>query len=86
MKSAAYSYGDELLSELNISISGSFTFIGPSGFVKPFLKCVMALSLLRLGPLRSLVRVSDLTRDEMAYLRRKLALSIGLSILDHLNE
>ena len=41
MKSAAYSYGDELLSELNISISqGSFYFLtGPSGSGKTtFLK------------------------------------------------
>ena len=74
MKSA-YSYGDELLSELNISISqGSFTFLlGRQDLVKQlFLKCVMALSFLRLGPRRSLVKVSDLTRDEMAYLRRKI--------------
>ena len=46
MESVAYSYGEELLSELNISISqGAFYFLtGPSGQVKQLsLKCAMVL-------------------------------------------
>ena len=90
MESVAYSYGEELLSELNISISqGAFYFLtGPSGSGKTtFLKmCYGALT-----PTSGILSVfgkdsSDLSRDEVAYLRRKIGVvHQDCQFLDHLN-
>ena len=90
MESVAYSYGEELLSELNISISqGAFYFLtGPSGSGKTtFLKmCYGALT-----PTSGVLSVfgkdsSDLSRDEVAYLRRKIGVvHQDCQFLDHLN-
>ena len=90
MKSAAYSYGDELLSELNISISqGSFYFLtGPSGSGKTtFLKMCYGSLVPTSGALTIFGKESsDLTRDEMAYLRRKIGVvHQDCQFLDHLN-
>ena len=90
MKSAAYSYGDELLSELNISISqGSFYFLtGPSGSGKTtFLKMCYGSLVPTSGVLTIFGKhSSDLTRDEMAYLRRKIGVvHQDCQFLDHLN-
>ncbi len=90
MKSAAYSYGDELLSELNISISqGSFYFLtGPSGSGKTtFLKMCYGSLVPTSGGLTIFGKESsDLTRDEMAYLRRKIGVvHQDCQFLDHLN-
>ena len=90
MESVAYSYGEELLSELNISISqGAFYFLtGPSGSGKTtFLKmCYGSLT-----PTSGILSVfgkdsSDLSRDEIAYLRRKIGVvHQDCQFLDHLN-
>lgn len=90
MKSAAYSYGDELLSELNITISqGSFYFLtGPSGSGKTtFLKMCYGSLVPTSGALTIFGKESsDLTRDEMAYLRRKIGVvHQDCQFLDHLN-
>ena len=84
------SYGEELLSELNISISqGAFYFLtGPSGSGKTtFLKmCYGSLT-----PTSGILSVfgkdsSDLSRDEVAYLRRKIGVvHQDCQFLDHLN-
>ena len=90
MESVAYSYGEELLSELNISISqGSFYFLtGPSGSGKTtFLKmCYGSLT-----PTSGILSVfgkdsSGWSRDEIAYLRRKIGVvHQDCQFLDHLN-
>ena len=90
MESVAYSYGEELLSELNISISqGAFYFLtGPSGSGKTtFLKmCYGSLT-----PTSGILSVfgkdsSNLSRDEIAYLRRKIGVvHQDCQFLDHLN-
>ena len=90
MESVAYSYGEELLSELNISISqGAFYFLtGPSGSGKTtFLKMCYG----SLIPTSGILSVfgkdsSDLSRDEVAYLRRKIGVvHQDCQFLDHLN-
>ena len=90
MKSVAYSYGEELLSELNVSISqGSFYFLtGPSGSGKTtFLKMCYGSLNPTSGKLSVFSRdISELSRDEIAYLRRKIGVvHQDCQFLDHLN-
>ena len=90
MKSVAYSYGEELLSELNVSISqGAFYFLtGPSGSGKTtFLKMCYGSLNPTSGELSVFNRdISELSRDEIAYLRRKIGVvHQDCQFLDHLN-
>ena len=90
MESVAYSYGEELLSELNISISqGAFYFLtGPSGSGKTtFLKMCYGSLIPTSGILSVFGKDSSrLSRDEIAYLRRKIGVvHQDCQFLDHLN-
>ena len=90
MESVAYSYGEELLSELNISISqGSFYFLtGPSGSGKTtFLKMCYGSLIPTSGKLSVFGKNSSgWSRDEIAYLRRKIGVvHQDCQFLDHLN-
>ena len=89
MESVAYSYGEELLSELNISISqGAFYFLtGPSGSGKTtFLKMCYGSLIPTSGILSVFGKDSKLSRDEIAYLRRKIGVvHQDCQFLDHLN-
>ena len=90
MESVAYSYGEELLSGLNISISqGSFYFLtGPSGSGKTtFLKMCYGSLIPTSGKLSVFGKNSSCwSRDEIAYLRRKIGVvHQDCQFLDHLN-
>ena len=89
MERVAYSYGEELLSELNLSISqGSFYFLtGPSGSGKTtFLKMCYGSLVPTSGKLSVFGKdSSSLSRDEIAYLRRKIGVvHQDCQFLDHL--
>ncbi len=90
MESVAYSYGEELLSELDISISqGSFYFLtGPSGSGKTtFLKMCYGSLIPTSGKLSVFGKdSSSLLRDEIAHFRRKIGVvHQDCQFLDHLN-
>ena len=90
MESVAYSYGEELLSNLNISISqGSFYFLtGPSGSGKTtFLKMCYGSLIPTSGKLSVFGKnLPGLSRDEIAFLRRKTGVvHQDCQFLDHLN-